>query len=64
MTQEVTMAKVTEAIDAALEKVLPPADTQCRAAFPHPGLIYQGKGVYHCPCGKIYRKDGDGGLAE
>ena len=62
MTTPITMADVHEAILEAMADVPTQAGSQCRAAFPHPNLVYRGKGVYHCPCGKVYRKDGEGGL--
>ena len=39
---------------------------QCTPAFPHPeGLVfYRGPNHYVCQCGKVYLKDGAGGLRE
>lgn len=51
-----------------LEKVVQAATPglRCTAASPHHGkLVFQrGDNVYHCECGKQYRKDGKGGLQE
>lgn len=36
---------------------------QCSAEFPHANMSYS-SGLYRCPCGQHYRKDGSGGLLE
>jgi len=38
---------------------------QCTTSNPHDTMTYQrGPNMYHCRCGKTYRKDGAGGLEE
>lgn len=57
------MTSVTD----ALKSFYPPSEVQCTAENPHSNgeLTFQrGPNLYHCRCGKRYRKDGHGGLQE
>jgi len=59
--------RVAAAVSTAIQNVMPPANTQCRADFPHVGpdwLVYKGDGLYSCRCGQVYRKAGRGMLEE
>lgn len=63
MTMPETRAELLSVIREALGDFMPPADVQCTAEFPHDTLVYQNP-TYHCRCGRVYVKNGRGGLMD
>jgi len=57
----VTAAEVRQLVRAEMGL----AKTQCSPSNPHADMSFQrGANLYRCPCGRTYRKDGQGGLME
>lgn len=66
MATERTIEERLEALERRRgSTAAPPVLDQCTADLPHPTMVFQrGPNVYMCPCGKRYRKNGQGGLME
>lgn len=63
---ETTVADLKEAVSKAVAARPPAPGGQCSSTRPHPrGLVFmRGPNTYMCECGKVYEKNGQGGLRE
>jgi len=66
MAQTVTLAEVVARLVAVEATLQAGGAPQCTAALPHQNqlVFMRGPNKYLCQCGKVYVKDGMGGLKD